>query len=96
MQAKAHAKQEAVEHPELGLEHDVFDLPHQLISHSLPGGIVSAKTEHVDQQDPEQGHAAQHIEKCDAVYVSDLSGQKRTSHSWSTSCSVLPSPLDRA
>ena len=81
MQEETHAKQQAIEHPKLGFKKNVFGLPRQLIDHSRPGRVVGAKTEHVDQQNSEQRHAAQYIEKRDAVGISDLSGQKRTSHS---------------
>ena len=61
LEKEPHAKQQAVERPKLGFKKNVFDLPRQLIGHPRPGGIVSPKTEHVDEQNTEQGNAAQNI-----------------------------------
>ncbi len=58
LQEETHAEQQAVEHPELGFKKDVLDLPRHLIHHPRPSRIISTKIEHVDQQDPEQSHAA--------------------------------------
>ena len=81
LQIKTHAKQKAVKHPELALKKNMFEVPHESIYRVCPGNAVGAKTENIHQQNAEQRHATQNIQKFDPPLTLGVGSQNSTSHS---------------